>query len=99
MGPYDTERQVSAEPLPREVAALHDAGRVRSGDPDRLVRNTVLRHLTAAFDEAGVPLGAYDLRLLGWLADWEPTTTQQVIDWIRRAHAAGQRRDEARPES
>ena len=32
MGPYQTEAEALAAPMPREVRALHDAGRVRSGD-------------------------------------------------------------------
>src|SRR5215207_6129414 len=88
-GPYQTETEVHAEPMPREIAALHRAGRVRSGDPDRLVHDTVLRHLIAACDDAGVELGAVDRRTLDWLVGWEPATVQLIIDLIRCAHAAG----------
>ena len=66
-GPYQTETEVLAEAMPREVSALHRAGRVRSGDPDRLVHDTVLRHLIAGCDDAGVELGAVDRRTLEWL--------------------------------
>lgn len=34
---------------------------------------------------AGVELGAYDLRILEWLTDWEPSTLAVVAGWIKRA--------------
>lgn len=87
-GPYENEREALAAPMPREVRALHDAGMVRSGDPARLGAGTALHHLEAACIESGVVLGAYDRRVLAWLADGETSTTQVVIGLIRRAHAA-----------
>ena len=86
MGPYETERQALAEPLAQEVDALHRSGRVRSGDPDRLVRGTQLRHLEAACEDAGVELGAHDRRVLAWLAGHEASTVQVVIGLISRAN-------------
>ena len=91
MGPYQTEVEALAAPMPREVRALHDAGRVRSGDPDRLVRNTVLRHLLAACQAAGVEVGDRDRVTLTWLAGWEDVTAQVVIGLITRAHQGGRR--------
>lgn len=88
-GPYDTESAALAEPMPREVAALHAAGRIRSGDPDRLVYNVKLLALTDACDQSGVALGAYDEGKLEWVAAWESTTVQVVIGLIRRAYDAG----------
>ena len=40
---------------------------------------------------AGVQLGAYDYRILYWLAEWEPSTVAVVASLIRRAHEAGAR--------
>lgn len=96
MGPYDTEAQAQAEPMPQAVAALHDAGRVRSGDPDHLARTTVLDALLRACDRAGVELGAFDARVLAGTA-WrsEPTTVQVVIGLISRAYAAGREAGDA----
>lgn len=37
----------------------------------------------------GLPLGAYDLRIVDWLATWEPSTVATVCSWIRRARAQG----------
>jgi hypothetical protein len=85
--------------MPREVAALHNAGRVRSGDPDRLVRDTVLRHLERACADTGVRLGALDRRKLEWLAGWEPTTAQVFIGLIYRAHKAGRLANRSVPDA
>jgi hypothetical protein len=90
-GPYATEAQALAAPLPRAVAGLHDAGRVRSGDPDRTVHTTKLAALTGACEAAGVELGDFDRRIVGWLAGYEPATVQVLIGLIGRAHTAGQR--------
>lgn len=88
-GPYATEADALAKPMPREVAALHDAGRVRSGDPDRLVRGTKMRHLVDTCRDCGVDLGDLDWRALAWLAGGETHVVQAVIGLIRRAHTAG----------
>lgn len=86
-GPYEDETDTYAEPLPREIRAMRDAGRIRSGDPDRLVSGTQLRHLEEACAAAGVELGVFDRRILAWLAGWEPSTVQVVIGLISRAAA------------
>jgi hypothetical protein len=38
---------------------------------------------------AGIELGAWDLRILGWLAGWDASTVLTVASWIARARAAG----------
>lgn len=88
-GPYDLEEQTYVEPMPTAVTALHDSGRVRSGDPDRLVRDTQARALLAAVLDAGVEIGEFDRRILVWLAGWEPSTVQVLIGIISRAGARG----------
>jgi hypothetical protein len=40
--------------------------------------------------DAGVELGAYDQRMINWLAGWEHGTLVTIASWIKRAHAAGQ---------
>lgn len=89
MGPYDTERQALDEPLGQAVRSLHDTGQVRSGDPDRLVRGTVLDHLTDACAAAGVELGDYDRRVLAWLAGGVETAVVQVVIGLITRAAAG----------
>ena len=64
---------------------MRDAGRIRTGDPDRLVSGTQLRHLEEACAAAGVELGAYDRSILEWLAGWEASTVQVIIGLITRA--------------
>ena len=86
-GPYATEADAAREELPRQVAALHAAGVVRSGDPDRIVHDTQLRAMHEACERAGLRLGDYDRRILRWLARWEPTTVQVIIGLILRAAA------------
>jgi hypothetical protein len=88
-GPYELERQALAEPMPVAVSALHDAGQVRSGDPDRRARDTVLVHLNEAVEAAGLQQGAYERRVLEWLAGGEHGVAQVVIGLVRRAYAAG----------
>lgn len=88
-GPYDDERQALAEPMPRAVRALHDAGRVQSGDPDRLVRDTICGHLVHACENTGMELGDYDRRVLVWLSRGETSTAQVLIGLISRAYEAG----------
>ncbi|SDH66854.1 hypothetical protein SAMN05421505_12010 [Sinosporangium album] len=88
-GPYEDEHDTYGEPLNQECRALHAAGRVESGDPERLVSGTRARHLLAACEQAGVDLGAYDRQVVEWLAMWEPSTVQVMIGIISRAHQAG----------
>lgn len=88
-GPYRTESEALAEPMPTRVTNLHRAGLVRSGDPDRRVHNTVTQALFDACASAGVELGDYDKRILGWLANWETSAAQVVLDMVVRAHSAG----------
>jgi hypothetical protein len=88
-GPYETEQQTHAEPMPQAVRTLHRTGRVRSGDPDRLVQATVLHHLLDACHATGVALGARDLLTLEWLARGDTSSAQVVIGLITRAYAAG----------
>lgn len=84
-GPYETERQARAEKFPREAYARHRVGRDAPTDANA----AALAHLVAACEAAGVELGAYDLRILRWLAGWEPETVQVVMGLVGRAHAAG----------
>lgn len=88
-GPYATEREALAAPMPRAVARLHDERRVRPGDPDHLVRSAQLDALRAACVAAGVTLGAFDESVLTWFASWEPSSTQVVVGIIHRAVSAG----------
>lgn len=88
-GPYETERQALAEPMPSTVKDLHDRGLVPSGDPGRIVFAVMHNALLNAAVDAGVQLGALDRGTLAWLCRWEPSTVQVVIGLLARAHAAG----------
>jgi hypothetical protein len=86
-GPYETERAARSEPYPRAVYARHRVG--RDAPTDSVAQATA--HLLATCEAAGVQLGAYDVRILTWLAGWEPETVQVVAGLIGRAHTAGRR--------
>ncbi len=88
-GPYQTETDIYSEPMPTAVSALHDTRQVRPGDPDHLVRDTIMRHVTTACQDAGVELGEYDHRKLAWLAEVDTAAVQVVIGLISRAHESG----------
>jgi len=76
-GPYETERQAAA--AARHIYDLDvGAGLWRDGS---------LRMLEDACRAAGVQLGAYDYRVLLWLAGWEPQTCAVVAGWVTRAAA------------
>jgi hypothetical protein len=48
-------------------------------------QEAILRDLLAA---AGVELGAYDERIVAWLAGWEWSTVAVIASWIVRAATA-----------
>jgi hypothetical protein len=86
--PLETEDQARELPAVRAVYAAFRAG---PGVGHMAPHNE--RMLVAACYAAGVELGAYDRRILAWLAGWEPQTCAVVAGLITRA-AAG--RDGAR---
>jgi hypothetical protein len=83
-GPFETERQVRELPSVRAVYEAFDA------DPGvgRMAPHNerMLRESCAA---AGVALGAFDVRIVSWLAGWEPQTCAVVAGLISRAYVAG----------
>jgi hypothetical protein len=79
-GPYETERDARdaalAEVRPRPGWSILSAEQNRE-----LLADTC--------DRAGVALGAYDRRILEWLAGFEDSACAVVAGLITRAHAAG----------
>jgi hypothetical protein len=75
--PIETERQ--ARDLVRHIL----------DSPPGSFRDGNHRHLEDACGAAGVTLGAYDQRILFWLAGWEPQVVAVMASLIARAHAAG----------
>ena len=77
-GPFETEREARA--------AAHQ---VVAPEPGwSILRSAGNRELLArALDGAGVELGAYDERILAWLAGWDDATCAVVAGWITRAAA------------
>jgi hypothetical protein len=84
-GPYDTERDTYPETRP-----LHEAARTSEDFASLTTLNRA--RLLATCDKHGVKLGAFDRRILAWLANYEPETCQVITDIIRRAYTAGTRR-------
>jgi hypothetical protein len=84
-GPFETERQALGTPAVRAVfTAFEDApGQGRMQPPN-------LAMLRAACEGADVELGAYDLRILAWLAGWEPQICAVVAGLITRASSHGE---------
>src|SRR6266480_4691016 len=74
-GPYDTERQAADA-----ARHIYDSppGTGAWGDGNH-------RLMEDACTAAGAQLGAYDHRILLWLAGWEPSTCAVIAGIIRRA--------------
>ncbi len=68
---------------PRSVFPPYTEQRDRWGFDTRTDRAAALAHALA-----GVPLGAYDTRILTWLAGWDNPTVATVVSLIRRARIA-----------
>jgi hypothetical protein len=83
-GPFHTEREASAHPAVRAIYdAMHASLRRGVGDEENL------RLLEQACKAAGVELGAYDRRILRWLAGWEAEACAVVAGLITRAAGHG----------
>jgi hypothetical protein len=80
-GPYETGREAHAA----AVAAIppHVAGSILTAEQNRQL-------LTQACESTGVALGAFDRRIIDWLAGYEDSTCGVIAGLITRAHAAGQ---------
>ena len=83
-GPYETERQVRELPA---VRAVYDAFGADPGPGKMAPRCRCI--VDVACSAAGVEIGAYDDRILAWLAGWGPETCAVVAGLITRAHEAG----------
>jgi hypothetical protein len=74
-GPYEAEPRA-------ETRAVYD--QIRTAPVGGMIKANETR-LLAACERAGVQLGAYDRRVLHWLADWEPETVEVIAAIIDRA--------------
>jgi hypothetical protein len=81
-GPYETHSAAMKDSADVYLTARLDS---RSDTLSRINEGLLLGTLAAA----GVSLGAYDRRIVGWLADWEPEVIQVIIGLIERTRAAG----------
>jgi hypothetical protein len=77
VGPYEDDQQAAATVREAYAAGpLAPAGTLARFNLDRL---------TAACEASGVELGAYDRRIVEWLAGWEPETVAVVVGLVLRA--------------
>lgn len=81
-GPYE-----SAADAHVDAANVYETA--RSSNERGIAARINNERLLAALTEARVTAGAYDRRILAWLAGWEPEVGQVVIGWVERAHCAG----------
>jgi hypothetical protein len=79
-GPFETEDQALADP---SVAGIYEGMR-RS---DARMQDGAAAMILAACQAAGVILGAYDARIVRWLAGFEPQAAAAVAGIITRAAA------------
>jgi hypothetical protein len=83
-GPFETEQQARETPAVRAMYAAFD----RAPSAGKMAPH-IHRVLCEAVTEAGVELGAFDHRILLWLAGWEPQTAVVLAGIITRAGTAG----------
>ena len=81
-GPFETQRDAHAVPAVQAIYAAMEATSGVMGDLNH-------RMLDEACRAAGAGLGAWDHRVLLWLAGYEPETCAVIAGLITRAHAAG----------
>ena len=80
--PYETQEQARADVVDIYERARRSIGR-------GVLAKANLARLTEACQSAGVTLGAYDARILAWLANYEPETCAVIVGLINRANVAG----------
>ncbi len=88
-GPFETEDQARSLPAVRAVYTAFD---LDPGAGKMAPHN--YRMLAQAAEAAGVELGAYDDRILHWLAGWEPTTCAVLAGIVGRARPATRTADD-----
>ena len=83
-GPFGTETEARELPAVQAIYAAFSAG----PGPGAMEPHTRAM-LAEACEDHGVVLGAFDRRVLDWLAGWEPATCAVICGLIGRAHEAG----------
>jgi hypothetical protein len=67
---------------PQAPAATVPAGPVQAPPPGFIPKAQQAQILAAAL--AGIELGAWDLRILDWMSNWDASTVLTVASWITR---------------
>ena len=78
-GPYGTEDEAIADPAVQAIYAAMRASR------DYRMQDGSAAMILAACEEAGVELGAYDARIVRWVAGFEPQAAAVIAGLIARA--------------
>jgi hypothetical protein len=81
-GPFQSEQDVLALPAVREALEARQRATHRRGVTGEQAN---LDLLAGALTAAGVETGAYDQRVMAWLAGWETTTVAVIAAWVTRA--------------
>lgn len=85
-GPYETAQQAAD--------TISEAYGLSYGLPTGTMGQVSRDRIIAACDAAGVELGAYDRRIVNWLAGWEPETCAAIAGLILRASKANEQQQE-----
>ena len=88
-GPYESGRDAFEDArVLREAVAAVDPG----GDMTQRViaarSQARVQYLRGILEVRGVELGAYDKRIVEWVASWDLETIQVIAGWVERAHEA-----------
>lgn len=87
VGPFETEDQALADPA---VRAIYEQMR-RSRD--YRMQDGSAAMILQACEQAGVSLGAYDARIVRWIAGFEPQAAAALAGIIDRAGLAGRAKE------
>jgi hypothetical protein len=80
-GPFETEDEARADPRVRAVYAAMQAS------TEFRMQDGAARIITSACEQAGVQLGAYEARIVRWVAGFEPQSALVIAALVERAAA------------
>jgi hypothetical protein len=78
--------EAEARALP-QVRAIYDA--LRPSDPPGTMAQGTAAMLSETLVSCAVRFGAYDSRILTWLAGWDVQVVAVICGWIERAYESG----------
>lgn len=86
-GPYETGRDAyeAARVLREQIGAATPGGDMTQAVISARSKARV-QYLRGVLEVAGVELGAFDKRMVEWVASWDLETIQAIAGWIQRAN-------------